>query len=313
MTTGSHNHVQTARRRGELVTPPMMISRMFVLLGGLLTPTTGCASDAPRVEAAASSPNTVAPSVESVPMLELTIRSADDVRTVTSALRQAALDGVPAATVHIDADRLDRITFQVGGTMTAPLMDLTIEGTGALHHSHVSLRGSRVTVRGLTFVGSPGTGDALQVTARDGVELTDLSFVGQSERTASRSRRRGARSGGRALSVWAHGPETTAQLTNLVVADGTVSPAVSFGGKPGGRFGEISLSHAVFAGTTAPVVHVSAAVGLSLDGVWSDAPEGAVTTVSPAIVVLGDVAPLSASTPALDRARGLHTAPEQSP
>jgi hypothetical protein len=239
--------------------------------------------------------------------LALTIHSAADVRPVTSAVRQAAFDGVPAAVIQVDAAVLEGITLQVGATLTAPLMDLTLKGAGVLRKSHVSLRGSTVRVEGLTFAGSPSTGDALQVTARDHIALQDVAFVGQNARTSPRNRRRGSKAGGRSLALWAEGPETTATLHGLVVADTTVTPAVTFGGKPHGRFAELQLSDAVFAGAQAPVVHVEAAVGLSLDGVSADDPSTAISTVSPAIVVLGDVSALTESGSALPRARSLAT------
>lgn len=253
-------------------------------------------------------------------MLTLTIREVADVRAVHLALRQAAIDGVPAATVQLEAAELEGLQLQVGASMSLPPLDITLEGPTVLRRSQVSIRGGRVAVSGLTFVGNPRTGDALQVTAETAVALTDLAFVGQTARPTPRTPRRGAKAGGRPLAVWARGPETTVQVRGLVVADSTVPHAVSFQGRPHGRFGEISLEQAVFANVPPPALHVSDAIGLSLEHVWADGAPPAVGTASPAVVVLGDVLahappPDSPASRALDRARQSAAAPasEDSP
>lgn len=235
--------------------------------------------------------------------LELTIHTKSDIRSVTSTLRQAALDGVPAATIRITAPTLDGITLQVGGTLTAPLMDLVVVGDTVLRKSHVALRGRSISVSGLTFVGSPSTGDALQLTATDALTVDGVAFVGLKARTSPKHRRRGAKAGGRALALWAAGPQTRASVSGLVVADSTVQPAVSFGGKPGGRFDEITLFDAVLADTSTPTIHIESAVGVAVERVATDAPDDAVSTASPAIVVLGDPSSLTGVPAPLSAAR----------
>ncbi|NOY25084.1 MAG: hypothetical protein GXP62_04340 [Oligoflexia bacterium] len=277
---------------------------LFGLLFGLLLACEAAPADGPP--AAYVPPPTAEPTVEPTAEADvqktvvLTLHQRQDSARITAAVGaiRAQPDPLPTVEIRLDADQIDGLTLQLGSVSDSRLLDLVVVGRSGgtvLHSSRISLAGRSVSVSGLSFVGRAPAGDSLSVAVTGRATLDHLGFVDHAQRLVPSTRRRGARIRGAALALQAMGRQATAVISDLAVADCTLSPAVSISAQPGGRFAEFSLSDASFSAVTVPAIDVGATVKVNLRGVASDADQPLLHTDSAAVLVDGQATALSTS------------------